>query len=214
MKRILLTGFRPFGEYKLNPTELLIQSIDERASQWPALSIKTLVVETAYAACQSQIEEALAQSRPDILLSFGLNFGSDTVRIERLGINIDHARAIDNAGESRSDRIIAPEGPPAYWATLPAELLSAPLDEIGVPWRTSYYAGGYICNHLLYVALHGVATLDLSTRCGFVHVPPLPEQVADREGRTGLAMDTLIQMANAILSNVDARDNLQVRPSV
>jgi len=199
LKRILLTGFRPFGEHKLNPTELLMQSIDERVSRWPALTIETLVVETAYNACQSQIKEALAQFRPDILLSFGLNYGSDTVRIERLGINIDHARAIDNAGESRSDRRIASEGPPAYWATLPAELLSAPLDAAGIPWRTSYYAGGYICNHLLYVALHFAVKRNLSTLCGFIHVPPLSEQVVEIEGRKGLELTRLIQATSAIL---------------
>ena len=200
--RILLTGFCPFGEHEQNPTELLMEAIESRKGNWPSLNIKTLVIETAYSACKEQVEEALRAFQPNIVLSFGLNYGSDTIRIERLAINVDHARAADNAGELRSDHLIAPDGDAAYWATLPVAPISEALDANGLAWRTSYHAGAYVCNHLLYVALHYCATHNQDTRCGFIHVPPLPEQVTGVEGRTGLELGSLIATTETILAGL------------
>jgi pyroglutamyl-peptidase len=39
---------------------------------------------------------------------------------------------------------------------------------------------------------------------GFVHVPPLPEQVAGEPGRTGLALDDIERAAHIVLDELAA----------
>jgi pyroglutamyl-peptidase len=47
-----------------------------------------------------------------------------------------------------------------------------------IPARASSSAGNFLCNALFYIAQETIAARRLPTRAGFVHVPYLPEQVA------------------------------------
>ncbi|MBO5671459.1 MAG: pyroglutamyl-peptidase I, partial [Clostridia bacterium] len=47
----------------------------------------------------------------------------------------------------------------------------------GVRAQTSYSAGTFVCNDVLYTLLHHYAGSD--TRVGFIHVPFLPEQIKE-----------------------------------
>jgi pyroglutamyl-peptidase len=42
---------------------------------------------------------------------------------------------------------------------------------------------------------------------GFVHVPPLPEQIAGEPGRTGLGLDDLERAAHVILGELSGGQN-------
>ena len=53
------------------------------------------------------------------------------------------------------------------------------LREQNIPAQLSYSAGTFVCNNLLYCALHESAQRYPALRCGFVHVPYLPEQTKD-----------------------------------
>ena len=50
------------------------------------------------------------------------------------------------------------------------------LDELKIPNRYSFSAGAYLCNHVLYGALHLGATRFPEMKSLFLHVPYLPEQ--------------------------------------
>lgn len=53
------------------------------------------------------------------------------------------------------------------------------MREQGIPAQLSYSAGTFVCNNLLYCALHESERSNPAPRCGFVHVPYLPEQTKD-----------------------------------
>lgn len=59
----------------------------------------------------------------------------------------------------------------------------------GLPVTFSDHAGGFICNHLFYRARHWIDSQGLDVPMGFVHLPPLPEQVADQTRRNGLSLE-------------------------
>ncbi len=50
------------------------------------------------------------------------------------------------------------------------------IQDAGVDAAVSYTAGAYVCNHVMYTALHEVATNYPEMKAGFIHVPFLPEQ--------------------------------------
>jgi len=56
------------------------------------------------------------------------------------------------------------------------------LREAGIPAAISNSAGAYICNYVLYLALHHSAKHGCSRRTSFMHLPLLPEQAVAIRG--------------------------------
>jgi pyroglutamyl-peptidase len=51
--------------------------------------------------------------------------------------------------------------------------MEAALKSKEIPVRISNHAGAFLCNHVLYLALHEIAQSCALTECGFIHVPHL-----------------------------------------
>lgn len=174
MKRILLTGFEPFHEYKINSSWSLVDSFENTTSGIECIKFR-LPVE--FRAVSSIVPEMLKQYKPDIVLAFG-QCTSDSIRIERVALNIDDVRSADNAGYAPSDITIHDDGKNAYFATLPIKLMQQSVADKNIPTIISNSAGTYVCNHLFYELLYWCDKLSLPTKIGFVHLPRLPEQVS------------------------------------
>ena len=114
MKRILLTGFEPFHEYNINSSWSLVDSFENTTSGIECIKFR-LPVE--FRAVSSIVPKMLKQYKPDIVLAFG-QCTSDSIRIERVALNIDDARSADNAGYAPSDITIHKDGKNAYFSTL------------------------------------------------------------------------------------------------
>ncbi|MDA0746407.1 MAG: pyroglutamyl-peptidase I, partial [bacterium] len=68
-------------------------------------------------------------------------------------------------------------GPAAYFSTLPVRAMVGRMRAAGVPAQVSYSAGTFLCNHLMYQVLHQMEEQEMKALAGFIHIPPLPEQV-------------------------------------
>lgn len=180
---ILLTGFQAFGDHAVNPTALLM----ERLAGEPGVVTAVLPVE--YDACGGAFAALVEEHRPAAALCFGLAGTSDYIKVERLAWNRDESDKPDNAGVVRTDQPIEPDGPTAYGSALPIPMVIRELAIAGLPVTFSDFAGGFVCNHLFYRARHLVETRGLDLPVGFIHLPPLPEQVAGQPGRVGLRLD-------------------------
>ena len=98
------------------------------------------------------------------------------------------------------DEPIAPEGPAAYFSTLPVKAMVAAIREAGIPSSLSNSAGVYVCNHLMYGVLHAAATRFPGMRAGFIHVPFIPEQVARKGGNLpSMALETIAKALEAAI---------------
>ena len=180
---ILLTGFQPFGEHAINPTAALM----ERLAGSPGVVTAVLPVE--YDVCGEAFEALVDRHQPLAAVCFGLSARTDFIQIERIAWNRDESEQPDNAGVVREDMPIAPEGPTCYGSGLPVPKLMQELAFAGLPVTFSDFAGGFVCNHLFFRARHLIETRGLDLPMGFVHMPPLPEQVADQPRRAGLSLD-------------------------
>jgi len=121
----------------------------------------------------------LTELRPDAVLCVGQYGGANCIRVERVAINLRDARIADNAGKQPTDEPVVAGGPDAYFATIPTREIVDALREQNIPAQLSYSAGTFVCNNLLYCALHESAQSYPALHCGFVHVPYLPEQAKD-----------------------------------
>ncbi len=175
--RALVTGFEPYGGRGINPSGEVAKALDRRTIGGVAVTGRLLPVSFRW--LREGIEALLDEVRPDVVISLGLWPGEPMIRLERLGANIADFEIADNEGLLAEDQAIAPNGPPALMATLPLREIQRALLAAGIPARLSGTAGTFLCNTTLYSFLAAVEARAAAVRCGFVHVPYVPEQVAD-----------------------------------
>lgn len=171
MQKLLITGFAPFGGADKNPSWLAVQALPDRVEECELCKLEIPVV---FGQAAQTVLAAAAQFQPDAILCVGVAAGRDAVTPERIGVNIRDARIPDNAGNQPRGAFVAPDGPAAYFATVPVEAMAQAIRDTGIPATVSNSAGAYVCNDVLYSLLHHFAGTPVHV--GFVHVPQLPEQ--------------------------------------
>jgi pyroglutamyl-peptidase len=198
MPRILLTGFTPFGGHEINPTQKLVESLGAHFVHGNAEVFPRLLT-THYRVSERDFDKAMAEVRPDAIVSFGLAYSADHVRPERIAVNFDDGE--EDGGHVA--RRIAEDGPVGYFSTHPVEQMVADLAAAGLPAKASNHAGAYICNHIFYYARHRFERERLAIPMGFVHVPPLPEMMKPEDAkRPGLALDRLVEAAHVVVATL------------
>lgn len=183
IRRILVTGFEPFGGREVNPSAVLVHELETAGPGIEGVELRACVLPVVYAEVEAAFARAADFFQPDIVLCFGLNADQkETIRIERIAVNLDDNEGPDNAGEVRARQAIRPDGGAALRATAPVGLLRDSLRAARIPTRTSNSAGSFLCNHLLYYALDRAEAHRLGQqqayRCGFFHLPLLEDITA------------------------------------
>ena len=171
MMKLLITGFEPFDVKTINPSWEAVRLLADRIGEY---EVYKLEIPTVYGKAAQTVLEKAGQIRADVIISVGQAGGREAVTPERIGVNIRDARIPDNAGVLCRGEWIAPEGPAAYFSTLPVEAMSQAIRDSGIPSVVSNTAGCYVCNDVLYTLLNAYAGKPV--RVGFIHVPYLPEQ--------------------------------------
>lgn len=190
MKKLLITGFDPFGGESVNPSWEAVKLLPEQIGEY---ELYKLQIPTVFGLAAQTVLEKAAQILPDVIISVGQAGGRAAVTPERIGINVRDARIADNAGISPKEERIAPEGPDGLFSTLPIKAMIGAITEAGLPAAVSNTAGTFVCNDVLYSLLHHYAGTNV--RCGFIHVPYLPQQ-----GTPSLALDQTVQALTAAVS--------------
>lgn len=175
--KLLVTGFDAFGGEKVNPAQLVVESLPDEinGNQVLKLIIPTIRYESA-----KKIMEVMDQEKPDIVVSIGQAGGNDAIAIERVAINCDDYRIQDNGGNQPIDEPIVEEGPTAYFSTLPIRKIYEALQKESYPVRISNSAGTFVCNHVFYSIRHYIEENHLSIQSGFIHIPYIKEQVEEK----------------------------------
>ena len=169
MTRVLLTGFEPFGGETVNPSW---QAVEAVARDWAGP--ETVIAVQLPVVFDESIDRAIAEHRPDLVISVGQAGGRSAIEVERVAINVQDARIPDNAGAQPIDEPVVAGGPAAHFSGLPIKAAVAALVAAGIPSAVSQTAGTYTCNHVFY------RLRDLGAHGGFVHVPYSDEQVEGR----------------------------------
>lgn len=173
--RMLLTGFTPFGQEDINPSWEAVRQLHGR--HIGGHQVVAHLLSTAFDDSRRELEQAVREVAPSIMLGVGQAGGRSRLSIERVAINVQDARLPDNAGAQPIDEAVIAGGPAAYFSTLPIKAMFAALQADGLPAEISNTAGTYVCNHIAYLMLH-LAAQRPGVRAGFIHIPYLPVQAA------------------------------------
>ena len=185
---ILLTGFEPFGEDAVNPTEEIVKAFPEEIC---GAKIVKAVLPVEFARGPETAVSFARRVRPDAILCLGLAGGREAITPERTAVNVMDARIPDGCGFQPADEKICLEGENAYFSTLPFREMIRRLSEEGIPARLSESAGTYVCNCLMYRMLRFVGEEMPGVPCGFVHVPYSEEM--GKEGKPSLPLAEMIR---------------------
>ena len=175
--KLLLTAFEPFGGADMNPAQEAVRLVPERIGDTDIVKMDVPVV---FGQAIDAVAAAVEREKPDAVLCIGQAGGRAAITPERVAINVDDASIPDNAGAQPIDRPIVPDGPAAYFSTLPVKAMVAAIRQAGLPASLSNTAGTFVCNHLMYGVLHLLASRYPGVRGGFMHVPFAPQQIVDR----------------------------------
>ncbi|HUG12204.1 MAG TPA: hypothetical protein VMM36_14395 [Opitutaceae bacterium] len=197
---ILVTGFRPFAGHPANPSGLVARALAGRS--FSGHRVRVAVLPVVYAEIERAVDQLLAEVKPVAVLSLGLDYKTDVIKLERIAINLDDASIPDEADDLRTGSRIAPRGPAARWSTLPLDSIAPALAAAGVPFKFSSHAGAFLCNHLMYHLCGRAARAGIPA--GFIHLPPTPDiiRVEDRATRAGVPLAALMAAVRVIVRTV------------
>jgi pyroglutamyl-peptidase len=177
MGPILVTGFEPYGGRGINPAYSAMKAVDGLRIDGVAVVGRGLPV--AIDSLLANIESLFGELRPSAMIGLGLWPGEPAIRLERVGINLADFEIADNEGRLMRDDLVFRDGTHARFTTLPVRAIESALLAARIPARLSTTAGTFLCNACLYSLLEIAERHPSPVPCGFIHVPYLPEQVAD-----------------------------------
>jgi pyroglutamyl-peptidase len=175
--QVLVTGFAGYGGRGLNPSGEIARALDGR--EILSYRVRGQVLPVSYASLRQALQSLLDELQPRAVICLGLWPGEATIRLERIGINVADFEIPDNEGTYLTDVAINADGARAAYSTLPLREIESSLLKAGIPAHISATAGTFLCNATLYNILSMAQAIRVPPLAGFIHVPYLPEQVAE-----------------------------------
>lgn len=198
-KKILITGFEPFGGESLNPSQILLEKL-QRDSAFSAQADFALLP-VSFADAKPKLQDLLLHNTYDRVFLLGQAGGRETVCLERVALNwMGGVR--DEAGFLPEDGAIEPLAPAAYISDLPLRPLADKLKGEGFPVSVSLTAGAFLCNFVYFTACQILEKQGRGARALFVHVPYLPEQVQAKPEKASLDLELMYSSVCEILTRL------------
>lgn len=185
-KRLLVTGFDPFGGESINPSWEAVKLLPGQIGIW---EIHKLKLPTVFSLAAKLAAEEAERILADAVLCVGQAGGRTALTPELVAINLRHASIPDNQGQQPQDQPILPGAPTAYFSSLPVRKMVESMKSAGLPAAVSYSAGAFVCNDLFYTLRHRFEGTDRGV-C-FFHVPYLPQQA--KEGQFSMPLEQIAE---------------------
>lgn len=204
MTKILLTGYEPYGNVPINPAEKVAGALD--GEEIAGATVVSRIIPSSFFHSIEAVRAAIAEIAPSAVIMLGEFTGRSMITVERIAQNLNDGSRyglLDNAGASLQGELTEPDGPAAYYATLPIRAMVKAMRAAGVPADISDAPGTFCCNHVMYGILHHLSESGRAIRAGFVHLPGLPE-VAARDENIGMPSMSVETAAAGIRAGIEA----------
>ena len=174
MKKLLITGFEPFNNEKINPSW---EAVSKLPNEIGGYFITKLLIPVVFSEAAEKVINASDEISPDVILCIGQAGGRAAITPEMVAINLRYASIPDNNGNQPKDEPIINGGDGAYFTTLPIRKMVEAINDSKIPAQVSYSAGAYVCNDVFYTLLNHFQKTNVCV--GFIHVPYSTEQGKD-----------------------------------
>ena len=194
MKKLLITGFEPFGGEKINPSWEAVKLLPDEVGDFLLSKIEVPVV---FGKAAETVIEKASEINPDAIICVGQAGGRNSVTPEMVAINLRFASISDNEGNQPKDIPCIEGCENALFSTLPVRKMAEAVSAEGIPCSVSYSAGTYVCNDLLYHVLEHCKNTE--TKACFIHVPFIPEQTEDKPS---LPLETIAKALEIAIESI------------
>jgi len=166
--KVLITGFGPFPGVAWNPSGWLVQTLARTHERPLAAAVLPVSWTGAWAALAPLLDAAC----PRHVILFGVSRTARGFHLEQRAYNTRNGHP-DADGTTPEEQWLLPAHAESLDATLPLAPIASAVAAAGIPVALSDDPERYLCNALLFRALHWAQ--DKPTRVGFVHIPHLAE---------------------------------------
>ena len=167
VKKVLVTGFQPFLEFKANPSQRVAEILN--GSTFGHISFVGAVLPVSYSDIENELVQNIRKTNPDLIIGTGLAAGRAKISLEKIAVNYKYSTSPDNDGQKASGEKIDQNMPDGIFSFLDVESLHKSLNEKNIPSQISLSAGAYICNYAMFVILREAR--KEGKLGGFVHLP-------------------------------------------
>ena len=196
--KLLITGFEPYGNVKVNPSWEVAKRIALLHPEGVEVCARRLPV--VFGIAGDVLWEAVERFAPDVVLMLGVAAKRSVISYERVAINMDDSSKEDNEGKTYPGTPIRRDGPAAYFSTLPVKEMRDATLSAGIAAEISNSAGTYVCNHTMYDCLYRIEQSGLKIRAGFVHVPQIK---ANRNS----GLDEMVKAVTIAIKTISNNEN-------
>ena len=195
VKKVLLTGFEPFGGASFNPSGAVVQEIGRHGID--GVEIITAVLPVEFKRSAEILIDLIKTHQPSVVISLGQAEGRDFIGPEKVAINLADARIADNAGVKLENQKVDPNAADGYFSTLPIRAIVDAISALGINAKVSYSAGAFICNEIFFTAQ---SFLQASTVIsGFIHLPLAPNQSPEFPGLPTMPLEDQVAAIRAAI---------------
>jgi pyroglutamyl-peptidase len=199
-RKVLLTGFEPFGGASFNPSGAVVEAIAENGVD--GVEIVTAILPVEFKRSAAMLIELISTNKPDVVISLGQAEGRDFIGPEQVAFNLADARIADNAGVKLENQPIDTGAADGYFSTLPIREIVNAITSLGINAKVSYSAGTFICNEIFYAAQSFLQGSNVIS--GFIHLPLATNQAAEFPGLPTMPLeDQVAAIKMAIQVSVD-----------
>ncbi|XP_037315421.2 pyroglutamyl-peptidase 1-like [Pungitius pungitius] len=185
-KKVIVTGFEPFGKHAVNSSWVAVQEL-ERLGLGEAVDLHVCEVPVEYQAVQGLLPSLWREHQPQLVVHVGVSGLATTVTLEQCGHNNGYKR-LDNCGFCPASQCCMDGGPDCMHSVLDMDAVCQRVNDsgLGVTISVSKDAGRYLCDYTYYTSLY----LGRG-HCAFIHVPPLGKPYSSQD--LGRALQAAIQ---------------------
>ncbi len=194
LKRLLITGFEPFGGETTNPSWEAVKLLPDEIGDF---MLKKLRVPVVFGKAGETVLKTAKEFEPDVIICVGQAGGRAAITPEYIAVNIRNAKIPDNEGNMPQLEPIIPEGAGIYESTLPVQDIAEAVSSAGILSEVSFDAGNFVCNDLFYTVLFKYLYTDVLV-C-FIHVPFLPEQTNDKPS---MELETIVKALKIAIESI------------
>lgn len=181
---VVVTGFEPFGNYTMNPSELIAETLN--GTMVGNASIVGMVLPVDFNSSVEMTIQAVELYHPVLVLSVGLNARAHAIQVEKIGVNLKRYPKGD--GTWSFPRRILTTGPFLRITPIHTQEIVHNIRDANIPVKQSFFAGTYVCNALFYQMLGYIATQNSTAKVGFIHVP-----LFDSQDPQGMSLETMVE---------------------
>lgn len=196
---LLLSGFEPFGAERSNPSWEVASRLD--GVQVGSLAVAAIRLPVSTSRAVRAISAEIRRIRPCAVLGLGQAGGRPVITLEKVAINLVERRAGRESDGGIAGTAVVRGGPDAYFARLPLRSILRVLQRRGVPAKLSLTAGAFVCNSVMYTALHALRSRP-DIPVGFIHLPYGARQAVRHRDAPSMTVDMMASAIEAVVRTV------------